>query len=100
MTKSIEGPVGEVDEEIDDADVDDDGVDGMDGKDGRGKISAVGTGRVFNSRSASVMRARIFSMPSERAVAIIAALFAGVKTDIGAGVGFGNTLGDCVIAGC
>lgn len=100
MTKSIEGPVVDVDEEIDDGEVDDDGVFGMDGKDGRGKISAVGTGRVFKSRSASVMRARIFSIPNERAVAAIAALFASVRTDIGARLGFGNTIGDGVIAGC
>lgn len=98
MTKSIEGPVAEVDEAI--VDGDDDGLGDKDGKDGRGKISAVGTGRVFKSRSASVMRARIFSIPSERAVKAIAALFAGVRTDIGAGLVFGNTLDGCGNAGC
>ena len=98
MTKSIEGPVVDADEAVDDGD-EDVGF-GIDGKVGRGKINAVGTGRVFNSRSASVMRARIFSMPSERAVTMIAALFAGVKTDIGAGVGLGNRIGDGVVIGC
>lgn len=79
---------------------DEEGIGGTPGKDGRGKISAVGTGRVLKSRSASVMRARIFSIPRERAVAAIAALFAGVSSVTGAGIGFGNTIGGCVNAGC
>ena len=100
VTKSIEGAVGAFDEEIIDGGDEMDGVAGTVGKIGLGRISAVGTGRVLKSRSASVMRARILSMPSERAVAVMAALFSGVRTEIGAGLGFGDTLDGGVNAGC
>ena len=72
---------------------------GTDDNVGRGAIIAVGTGRVLKIRSASVIRARIFSIPSERAVARIAALFSGVKTDAGGGIGLGSGLDACVVAG-
>lgn len=76
VTKSIEGTVEAVDELVDLGKVDeglDDGDGGEDGREGREAIIPVGTGRVFKRRSASVIRARIFSMPREREVALTAA---------------------------
>ena len=70
VTKSIEGAVDEV---VDDGNVDEELDVGEVGKEGLWAIIAVGTGRVFKSRSASAIRPRIFSMPRERAVALMAA---------------------------
>lgn len=100
VTKSIDGPDCVADEGAVGGEVGFDAVDEAAGTDGRATIIAVGTGLVFKSRSASVIRARILSMPSERAVAFIAALFAGVSSVIGEGVGFGNMLVGCADVGC
>ena len=98
MTKSIDGVVDVVAVA---------GVDGVAGAfpviaaddvvvgSGFGTIIAIGTGRVLSILSASVIRPRIFSMSNERAVARIAALFSGVRTEGGGGIGRGSGLAGC-----
>lgn len=97
VTKSMDGAVN-VPEVVDVVEVEP--VDGTVDNVGRGAIIAVGTGRVFKSRSASVIRARIFSIFSERAVAMIAALFSGVRTDGGGTIGLGSGFDGCTVVGC